>query len=181
MKLIIIDKSKFLKIKNVRQSNTYSCGAACLMSILAYYNKFDGNESELAKKLKTNSRDGTSPENIMKTAKQFGLNTYIKENCTIDDLKKFVSDKVPVILSYQAWSKDKLEPWSKEEDDGHYSVLIGVDNKNIYINDPSLINKKGFIPIQEFTERWHDEGYKNMCIVVQGDKKQKTDGFIKVN
>jgi predicted double-glycine peptidase len=181
MKLVIIDKSKFLKIKNVRQSNTYSCGVACLMSILAYYNRFDGNESELAKKLKTNYDDGTSPENIIKTAKEFGLNSYMKENCTIEDLKKFVSNKIPVILSYQAWSNDEQEPWSKEQDDGHYSVLIGVDDNNVYINDPSLLNKKGLIPIKEFMKRWHDEGYKNMCIVVQGNKKQKTDGFVKVN
>jgi predicted double-glycine peptidase len=181
MKIVIIDKSNFIKIKNIRQSNTYSCGAACLMSILAYYNKFDGNESELAKKLKTNYDDGTSPENIIKTAKEFGLNSYMKENCTVDDLKKFVSNKIPVILSYQAWSNDNKEDWKEEEDDGHYSVLIGVDDKNIYFNDPSLLNKKGYIPIKEFMDRWHDEGYTNMCIVVQGNKKQKTDGFVKVN
>jgi predicted double-glycine peptidase len=171
----------FIGIENVRQSNAYSCGAACLMQILSYYNKFDGNESELSKELKTNHQSGTSPENIVKIANKYGLESFVKENCTIQDLKGFVASKTPVILSYQAWSDDDREPWSEEQDDGHYSVLIGIDDKNIYINDPSLLNKKGYLPIEEFKERWHDEGYKNMCIVVRGSEKQKNNKIVKVN
>jgi len=180
-KLFIINKNNFLKIPNVRQSNDYSCGVACLMSILAYYDKFDGNENDLGKKLKTTYEEGTEPDNIVKVAKEYGLKSYIKEHCTIDDLKKFVENKIPVIISYQAWTNRKRNiNWQKIESDGHYSVLIGIDDDKVYFSDPSLLNKIGFLSIKELMDRWHDEGYERMCIIVMGNKKENIEKFEKI-
>jgi len=180
VKLILIDKSNFLKIPNVRQSNSYSCGAACLLAILAHYNKFEGNEDQLADQLNTNSEDGTNPESIVKIAKKYGLKSNIKNKCTINDLNNYVNTKTPVIINYQAWTNKKKVNWENNETDGHYSILIGVDDKNVYFNDPSLLDKKGYIPIKEFMDRWHDEGYERMCIVFEGNKDNSKQKIVKI-
>ena len=164
----------------IRQSNSYSCGAACLLSVLGYYDKFDGNEDELADQLNTTSKDGTKPENIVKVARKYGLNAYIKENCSIQDLRNFFKKRIPVIIDYQAWTEKEKVDWEEDETDGHYSVLIGIDEKNIYFNDPSILGKKGFLPISEFLERWHDEGYERMCIVITGTGHKDKNKIIKI-
>jgi uncharacterized protein YvpB len=46
--------------------------------------------------------------------------------------------------------------------DGHFIVAIGYDDQNFYFEDPSLAGRRGFIPIAEFDQRWHedDSGHK---------------------
>ena len=55
-----------------------------------------------------------------------------------------------------------------------------MDRRNLYFEDPSLLGSRGFIPRQEFLDRWHDyEGdppldagdrkYVHMAIFIQGD------------
>ena len=148
-----------LKVPDVRQSNDYSCGSSSLLSILYYYNKFDGNESELSKELKTNSKDGTKPQNIVNVAKKYGLNPRLKQHSNIEELKAEVSKGNPVIVNYQAWSdKDKTEEeWQKDYSDGHYSVLIGFKGDDIILEDPSVLGKRIKIPVDEFMNRWHDK------------------------
>ena len=98
-----------------------------------------------------------------------------------DDLKKFVENKIPVIISYQAWTNRKRNiNWQKIESDGHYSVLIGIDDDKVYFSDPSLLNKIGFLSIKELMDRWHDEGYERMCIIVMGNKKENIEKFEKI-
>ena len=59
------------------------------------------------------------------------------------------------MILYQAWSESS-ESWGDCWDDGHYSVVIGVDDENVYLEDPSLAGEIGFIPRPEFLTRWHD-------------------------
>lgn len=100
-------KKNILNVPDVRQSNDYSCGSSSLMSILSYYKKFDGNESELSKELKTNSKDGTKPQNIVSVAKKYGLKPKLKQHSSIEELRAEVDEGNPVIVNYQAWSDKK--------------------------------------------------------------------------
>jgi len=92
-------KKKILNVPDVRQSNDYSCGSSSLLSILYYYDKFDGNESELSKELKTNSNDGTKPQNIVNVAKKYGLSPRLKQHSSIEELKGEVEQGNPVIVN----------------------------------------------------------------------------------
>ena len=148
--------SSLLKLPNLRQVTDYTCGACALQSVLIYYNKYEDGELDLANELNTTSEWGTEPNDIVRVAKAHGLEAEIKTDMTIDDLSYYVNNqRIPIIIAYQAWSDSDLS-WEVLWEDGHYSIVIGVDEFNVYLEDPSLAGAIGYIPIDEFMERWHD-------------------------
>ena len=87
-----------------------------------------------------------------------GLNAEHHFNMTMDELEMFVGRGVPVIVLIQAWrgKEDFDKEWSELWGDGHYVVVIGVDAKYVYCEDPSTLGGIGYIPKKEFMDRWHD-------------------------
>lgn len=145
---------QLLPVPDTRQSVTYSCGAAALQAVLMYYGE-EFIESELMQKLGTTD-NGTNPRDIVRVARAEGFNAELRENLTIADLEASVARGVPVIIAAQAWREDKDTPWKDRWEDGHYMVVIGTDQDNVYFEDPSILGSKGKIPRQEFMDRWHD-------------------------
>ncbi|MEW6277127.1 MAG: cysteine peptidase family C39 domain-containing protein [Candidatus Eremiobacterota bacterium] len=139
------------------QSTNYSCGAGALRAVLAYYGK-DVSEEELMDRLDTDPQHGTPPEALVRVAREFGLKAELKQNMQVADLERAMDQKTPVIVDAQAWREgDELNlPWSQVWESGHYMVAVGVDGKNLYVEDPSLEWSRGVIPLKEFEERWHD-------------------------
>jgi predicted double-glycine peptidase len=171
---------KLLDVPDIRQFNDYSCGSACLLAILAFYDLYDKNEKELTKELNTNSEDGTSLKAIKRVAEKHGLNCSVRKECDLDELKSSLSNGNPVILNFQAWSKDKKPNWKKDWKDGHYAVLVGMDEENLYMRDPSIYNKVGTLPVKEFMDRWHDMGKDkeklyNVAIFFSGKEKSEQE------
>lgn len=113
-----------IKIKPYRQSPGL-CGAASLKMVLDYYG-VPVTEAEIAQIADATPENGTSATGLVKAAEHFGFKAVVKKNCSLDDLRRYVNKKIPVIV---AWF---------EEDDGHYSVVVDIDEKNIVLADPSL-------------------------------------------
>lgn len=153
-----LNKEKIIEFPDLRQMTTYSCGASALQSVLFYYG-IDTKELELSKKLKTTPDWGTEHTEIEKIAIEYGLKVEMKEKMTIEDLKKFIDNKIPVILAIQAWQDRKIN-YENDYDDGHYVVAIGYDDKKIIFEDPSTIGR-GFLTYEELEKRWHDITKKN--------------------
>jgi len=146
-----------LPVPDVRQATDYTCGAASLQAILAYYGVRDDSESVLAQELHTDPQFGTDTSDIVRVARASGLAAEQREGMTLHDLEELVLRRVPVMVAYQAWrDEDATGPWANEWERGHYSVVIGLDAENVYLEDPVLIGEVGFIPRAEFLERWHD-------------------------
>ncbi len=170
-------------VPDVRQSTDYSCGASALQAVLHYYG-FEAREDTLMKACKTTSRYGTQPAGIVRAAKEKGFTAKIREGLSLDDLAAALQRGIPVIADIQAWV-DKPKPgssWLKRWEDGHYVIVIGMDDTHIYVEDPSLLGCRGRIPRAEFIERWHDyEGeppydkkdraYVQMGIFIESAKK----------
>jgi len=144
-------------IPDVRQSTTYSCGAAALQAVLSYYG-IDKRERALMEMLRTTEEAGTSPENIVRVATELGLQANPRENLAYEDLKIAFCEGIPVICAIQAWRNAPPEKrsWASDWEDGHYVIIIGADEQFVYVEDPSLLGTKGVIPKQEFLDRWHD-------------------------
>lgn len=144
-------------VPDVRQSTTYSCGAAALQAVLSYWG-IDKRERALMEMLGTNEDAGTSPEAIIEGAKGLGLDAYLKEDLTLDDLEHSVRGGIPIITAIQAWTDSRAKgfSWDADWEDGHYVIVIGLNGKNVYVEDPSLLGTKGLIPRAEFLARWHD-------------------------
>lgn len=144
-------------VPDVRQSTTYSCGAAALQAVLNYYGLYK-RERALMDMLKTSEDKGTSPDNIVRVAKELGLQADPRENVTYEDLIKAYREGIPVICAIQAWTSAPPEKrvWTADWEDGHYVIVIGADEQFVYLEDPSLLGTRGIIPKQEFLDRWHD-------------------------
>jgi len=180
-------------IPDVRQSTNYSCGAAALQAVLSYFG-IDKRERTLMDMLKTTEENGTSPENIVRVAKELGLQADPRENVTYEDLIKAYREGNPVICAIQAWTDAPPEKrsWTSDWEDGHYVIIIGADEQFVYVEDPSLLGTRGIIPRQEFLDRWRDytgeppydptdRAYTKLGIFITGKAPVRQFSFTKVD
>lgn len=152
-----------LDVPNVRQTTTYTCGASSAVAVLRALG-MPANERAMAKEMGSNNVVGTYAANIVKAMKARGLSAEAKEHLGFDDLKRALDKGAMVIVAYQAWREDTDVEWKKRWDDGHYSVVTGLDADNIYLMDPSQ-DDRGVIPRREFLDRWHDiDGHSTKVI-----------------
>lgn len=166
-----------IPVKSVRQQHNYDCGAAALKSIAKFYGVPLDKERDFIKLCDTGKRKGTHPENIVGAARALGLRATLYNHMTVGQLKGLLDQKVPVICAIQAYG-DPQDYSDEHPKDGHYVIAVGYDQENIYFEDPSIKGSRGYIPISEFVQRWHDEeSYKGgrqirMGIVIQGDEER---------
>ncbi|MFP5213563.1 MAG: C39 family peptidase [Acidobacteriota bacterium] len=175
----------FLQLPLVRQSTDYSCGVAALQSVLYYYGE-EIREDRLAKALGTTSQDGTDYRKIISFSNKVfqnpdrrNLQMSKQTDMTIEDLKLLVDAKKPTIVLIQAWANPGVD-WANDWEDGHYVVVVGYDDSNIYFVDPSTLGHYTYIPIPEFRDRWHDldpstgEKLVHFGLVIGNDDKVPT-------
>lgn len=153
-----IPPADLLPVPDIRQSTSYSCGASALQGVLMYYGE-EHLESELMNMASTDPEQGTNPRQMVAVARELGFEAEVRQNLTLDDLRSSLARKEPVIVAIQAWREgDSLQkPWTDLWDDGHYVVVIGMDDKRVWFEDPSLLGTRGYIDLQEFQDRWHDK------------------------
>jgi uncharacterized protein len=175
-----------LNVPDVLQSLSYSCGASALQAVLAYWGT-EVHEDELMGLLGTTEQRGTPPDSILRVARSYGLAARMREGANIQDIGAALAKGIPVIVDIQAWPQKSANAtdWDTDWEDGHYVIVVGLDDKNIYVEDPSLFGCRGFLPIREFEFRWHDyEGdppygqlkrtYVRMAIFIEGSKKPRS-------
>jgi predicted double-glycine peptidase len=149
-----------LPVPLVPQATRYSCGAAALLSVLQYFKSAYVNESGLYPALQTTPEAGTHPRAILRVALSKGLEGELKTGMTLDDLRESLARGMPVILDIQAWPV--LKPghppvdWKNTWEEGHYVVLVGMDEEFAYAMDPSTHASYGYLPLAELIDRWHD-------------------------
>jgi len=131
-----------LKVKPFRQKTGF-CGLASLKMVLDYFG-VKKNERDLVKLTGCTKAKGAEAKNLLKAAEKLGFKGSIKDFSEIEDVKKYVQKKkIPVIVDWFS------------QDEGHYSVVVGIDKKNIYLQDPELgrIRK---LDIETFKRVWLD-------------------------
>lgn len=169
------DAKVFLEVPLVRQSTSFSCGAASFLSVLGYYG-FSPREQQIMQLMDT-SFGGTDPESFVKAAKFFKLKTEMKENISHDTIVKLLNENVPVVLAIQAWNGDKNKDYKNEWQDGHWVVTIGYDDEGYYFMDPSQIGYS-YLTKKELDDRWHDKSkqndktYNRLAVIVYGKKPE---------
>jgi ABC-type bacteriocin/lantibiotic exporter with double-glycine peptidase domain len=132
-----------IKLKPFKQAKEGFCGPVVLRMAMNYFG-VQASEEELAKVASTSEKWGTPVSGMVEAAKHFGFDVFYKEEASIKDLGDYVLDKkMPVIVRWFS------------EDEGHYSVVIDISDKNIVMADP-LFAKKRIISVEKFSRVWFD-------------------------
>lgn len=132
---------KLLQVKSFRQTSGM-CGPACLKMVLEYYG-IKMSEKKLAKMCGATASLGSNAGRILATAKKLGFKGFIKDSATISELAKFLKKDMPVIVDWFSVN------------DGHYSVVVGLDKRYVYLEDPEL-GRLNVIEKDVFRRVWFD-------------------------
>jgi predicted double-glycine peptidase len=144
-----------IELPTGRQTFDFDCGPKALQIVLAYY-AVDIPEGDLIKELGCDA-NGTPVQNMISVAETKGFQVVTRCGLSLEEVKRFVDGKHPVIVLVQAWADRymTLEDWKKDNDDGHYVIVIDFYNDNIVFEDPSSF-RKTWLTEEEFLARWHD-------------------------
>ena len=141
-------------IPDVRQAEYYSCGASSFQAVMNYYGK-NSLECDIRSMLNTTPSHGTLPWDMVRVAQQQGFDAEWKENCTLDDLASALSQGTPIIIDGQRFM-DPNSTWENTWSAGHYMVVIGMDDRAVYLEDPFLLGSRLRMTREEFLASWHD-------------------------
>lgn len=142
-----------LPIKSFQETlHSGMCGPASLKMVLAYYG-VEKTEKELAQLCGTDPNLGTTDESIKRAAESLGLKVEIHNNSTFNDIQQWLDKKVPVIVNW--FTRGRIDYDDSEVPDGHLSVVVGLDDENIYLQDPE-IGALRKIARDDFMKVWFD-------------------------
>ncbi len=147
---------RFPILTTTRQSTEYSCGAAALQAVLSYWGK-DLDERDLIQLLRTSPETGTYVGDIVRVARMLGFAAEMHEHVTLSELHSVLKNGISVIVCGQAWRSREDSDRAVQEDweNGHYVVVLGMDEKYVYYQDPFIKRGKGFVTHRKFDESWH--------------------------
>ena len=142
-----------LNIKPFQETlNAGMCGPASLKMVLDYWGILK-TENELAKLCNVEINSGTNDISIKNTAESFGLSVEIKNDSSFDDIKYWLDKKVPLIVDW--FTRGRKDYSDSEVADGHYSVVVGLDQEFIYLQDPEIGSLRK-IKRDDFYKVWFD-------------------------
>jgi ABC-type bacteriocin/lantibiotic exporter with double-glycine peptidase domain len=119
------------------------CGPATLKILLQHLDK-EYSEDELAKLCKVTPDTATSHDKIIDGAKAIGGVVETKIGGTIDDLRGYIENEIPVMVGW------------KDAKGDHYGVIYEIGKLKVFMMDPETESGIRIIPIPEFEAMWHD-------------------------
>lgn len=115
--------------------NAGMCGPASLKIVLAYYG-VEKSEQELAKMCGTDEDLGTDDQGLKRAVEQLGFTVEIKNESSFEDIEAWLEKGVPVIVNW--FTRGRTDYDDSAVSDGHYSVVAGLDDEHIYLQDPEI-------------------------------------------
>lgn len=152
-----------------------NCGPATLSMALSFYG-VTASQGELGGKIRPwqNQSGDNDDKNIFSYefvdwAKTYGLEGINRPNGTIDLLKRFTANGIPVIV----------KTWLNVNDDiGHFRIVRGFDEeKKVIIQDDSYHGPNKRIPYYDFLSMWQPFGYDYIVIYTK-DMEPKVRAII---
>ncbi len=128
------------------------CGPASLKIVLDYYG-VNKTEKELAQLTGWVSGLGIDDVGIVKVAKSLGLKVEIKNESSFADIERWLNKGVPVIVDW--FTRGRRGYDDSVMADGHYSVVVGLDDEYIYLQDPEIGGERK-IKKEDFMRVWFD-------------------------
>jgi uncharacterized protein YvpB len=128
----------------VIQEGQSNCGPAALLNVLHLKGDFSHTEEELAKLCDAKVGYGTTPENLVKAAKQLGIEVVEeKTNASLQDIQRNLdAGAYVIILSTATFSGNS-----------HYTCITEYDDQALYCRDSAY----GFLRLdtEYLGKLWH--------------------------
>lgn len=141
-----VNDLNILDIKDIRQDDKESCGAAAIAAVGAY---FHAGPNYLGgwKKLLGDDSNGTPPAAILRVLSSLGLEGKGKSGMSTTDLQELTASGSPVLCPVQSYGG------------GHWVVVIGVGKGYVFLQDPADKTRLGRVMVEEdkWNEAWHDK------------------------
>ncbi len=128
------------------------CGPGSLKIVLDYYG-IKKEEKELAQMCGTRADLGTDDQGLKKAAEALGFKVEIKNESSFEEIEEWLEKGVPVIVDW--FTRGRTDYSDEDVPDGHYSVVCGLDDDNIYLQDPE-IGKIRKLDKEDFMTVWFD-------------------------
>lgn len=142
-----------LKVKPFQETlHADMCGPASLKIILDFYG-LNKSERELADLIGVVPGIGVDDKSIKRAAESLGFKVQIKNESTFDDVEEWLKKGVPVIVDW--FTRGRCDYDDSEVADGHYSVIFGLDDEYIYLQDPETGSERK-IKKDDFMKVWFD-------------------------
>lgn len=145
-----------LLVQHIKQSMETSCGAAALSMVYQYFKKNDQTEKVIWERLKK-SRPQVPGQYYLETtdmaidSQKQGFCYFLAQavldssDLALQPIKEFLSLSIPIIVCQKLSESNIL---------GHFRVVIGIDEKNIILNDPMEEKNETIIDINRFMTLW---------------------------
>lgn len=143
----------FVPVPLCRQETAYTCGVACVQSILGCYG-INYRQDFLAQQLQSNPRFGTDYRDIIRFMQQLGFQASLVEGISMDCLKNLINGRVTPLLLIQAWSED-CGDYTSDWHDNHYVLACGYTANRIFFMDPWTLGNYTYLPDYILLKRWH--------------------------
>ena len=128
------------------------CGPASLKIVLDYYG-INKSEKELAELVGVTKSLGVDDASIARAAESLGFKVEIKNQSDFSDIEVWLKKGVPVIVDW--FTRGRSDYPDSEVADGHSSVVCGLDDENIYLQDPEIGGVRE-IAREDFMKAWFD-------------------------
>src|SRR3989344_9412902 len=144
---------ELLPVKSFQETLFKSmCGPASLKMVFDYHGT-EKSEEEIAKMCNVDENLGTDDKTLKRVAEELGFKVEIKNNSSFEDIQQWLGKKVPVIVNW--FTRGRADYEDSEVADGHYSVVAGLDDEYIYLQDPE-IGKLRKAEKDDFMKVWFD-------------------------
>lgn len=128
------------------------CSPASLKIVLEYYG-VEKTEQELAKLCGVKDDLGTNDQGLKNAAEQLGFTVEVKNESTFDDIGQWLDKNVPVIVNW--FTRGRTDYSDSDVADGHYSVVSGLDDDFIFLQDPEIGSMRK-LAREDFMAVWFD-------------------------
>ncbi len=144
---------QFIPVPLCFQETPYTCGVACVQSILACYGIIY-RQDVLSELLMQKPLYGTDYQNIINFMEMLGFYAAYHIEMNIETLKSLIDIKITPLLLLQAWKDDPVD-YTYDWRDSHYVVACGYEEDRILFMDPWTLANYTYIPDNELMKRWH--------------------------
>lgn len=139
-------RTDWLQVPLIQQLHDGDCLPACAAMVLRYWQ--DNRSLKQISRLFGTESFGTPPWRIQRLEKWGFIVDY--RISTLENLADSLTRKVPPIAMVKTGF---LEHWD-EYDTGHAVVVVGIDDENVFLNDPAFPETPQITSIDGFAAAW---------------------------